>query len=84
MLLSVQTFMESIPFETQPSVIYVLRYKRTQEASPSWRDSLSQPLRDIGVKVTLVARPLITLVDQKMCGCERGAFTSRTRVYSGT
>jgi hypothetical protein len=36
------------------------------------------------VKVTLVARPLLTPVAQKLCRCEHGLFTSRTCVHSRT
>jgi hypothetical protein len=38
--------------------------------------------RDTGVKVTPVARPLITPVAQKLSMCERGVFTSRICVHS--
>jgi hypothetical protein len=40
-------------------------------------------LRDTRVKVTLVARPLLTPVAQKLCRCEH-VLTSRTCVHSRT
>jgi hypothetical protein len=36
------------------------------------------------VKVTLIARPLITPVAQKLCWCKHGVFTSRTCIHSQT
>jgi hypothetical protein len=46
-------------------------------------DSPSLP-RDTRVKVTLVARPLLTSVTQKLCRCEHGVYASRTCVHSRT
>jgi hypothetical protein len=39
---------------------------------------------DTRVKVTLVARPLLTSDARKLCWCENGLFTSGTCVHSGT
>jgi hypothetical protein len=46
-------------------------------------DSANIP-HDTRVQVTFVARPLLTLLAQKLCRCERGVFASRIRVHSRT
>jgi hypothetical protein len=43
---------------------------------------LSKHPRGIRVKVTLVARPLLTQVAQKLCTCEHDVFMSKTCVCS--
>jgi hypothetical protein len=42
------------------------------------------PSRDTQVKVTLVARPLLSIVAQELCRCEHGVFTNRTSIHSRT
>jgi hypothetical protein len=48
-------------------------------STPGVIDCLSLS-RDTRVNVTLVARPLLTTVAQKLCRCEHGLLTSRTSV----
>jgi hypothetical protein len=52
-----------------------------RQALPSLLDFPNLPC-DIRVKVTLVARPLLTSVAQKLCRWKHGVFTSRTCVHS--
>jgi hypothetical protein len=56
--------------------------KIKSEAGPPPCNRLSP--RDTRVKVTLVARPLLTTAAQKLCRCEHSVFTSRTCVHSRT
>jgi hypothetical protein len=58
--------------------------KIKSEAGPTSCNWLSQPPHDTRVKVTLVIRPLLTPVVQKLCRCEHGVFTSRACVHSRT
>jgi hypothetical protein len=44
---------------------------------PTKMKSGAGPPSDTRVKVTLVARPLLTPVAQKLCRCEHGVFMSR-------
>jgi hypothetical protein len=39
-------------------------------------------LRDTRIRVSFVARPLLTPVARKLCGCEHDVFTSRMCVHS--
>jgi hypothetical protein len=54
------------------------------EASPPHVIDSSNLRRGVRVKVTLVARLLLTPVEQKLCRRERGIFTSRMCVHSRT
>jgi hypothetical protein len=58
-----------------PSTITYHGTKMKSEACPPPCNRLSQPPRDSRVKVTLVARPLLMPVAQKICRCEHGVFT---------
>jgi hypothetical protein len=60
---------------------HVRRTKLNQkQAHPRVTHSPNLP-RETRVKVTLVARPLLTSVAQKLCRCEHGVFTGRTCVH---
>jgi hypothetical protein len=75
-------YIQGVPFKTQPKNNHYYGKKlNKQQALPRVTDSPNLPC-DIRVKVTLVARPLLTPVAQKLCGCEHGLFTSRTCVHS--
>jgi hypothetical protein len=57
--------------------------KSEADTSPYNRSSQHPPLHhDTLVKVTLVARPLLTPVAQKLCRCEHYVFTSGTCAHS--
>jgi hypothetical protein len=65
-----------------PTTIMYNGTKIKSEAGPPPCNRLSQPHRDTRVKVTLVARPLLTQGAQKLCTWERGVFTNRTCIHS--
>jgi hypothetical protein len=68
---------QNVPLETQPTTITYHSTKiRLQVGPPYVADSPNHP-RDTRIKVTLVARPLLTPVAQNLCRCEHGVFTSR-------
>jgi hypothetical protein len=71
---------QSVPFKTQPSNNHVLRHNQKQ-VHHRVIDSPNLP-RDSRVKITPVARPLLTPVAKKLRRCEHGVFTSRTCVHS--
>jgi hypothetical protein len=74
-----------LPIKTQPNNNHC-DTKMKSEAGPPLCDRLSQlPPRDTRVKVTLVARPLLTLIAHKLCRWEHDVFTSRRAcAQSGT
>jgi hypothetical protein len=75
----------SLPFKTQTNCNHVLRYRNEIRIRSTPRVTLSPKLpRDTRVKVSLVARPLLTPVARKLCRYEHGVFISRTRVHSRT
>jgi hypothetical protein len=74
---------QSVPFKTLPNNNHVLRYKN-KIISRSPRVILSNLFLGTRVKVTLVARPLLTPVSQKLCRCKHCVFKSRTCVRSRT
>jgi hypothetical protein len=67
--------------KTQLGNNHVLRYQNEfrKRFTPCSRLCLTP---DTGVKVTLVARPMLTLVAQTVCRCEHGVFPGRTSVHS--
>jgi hypothetical protein len=66
----------------QQSRITVQKWNHKQCLLP--RNRCSNLPRDTQVWVTLVARPLLTPVAQKLYKCEHGVFTSKTCVHSRT
>jgi hypothetical protein len=70
-----------------PTTITYCGTKMKSAAGPPPCNRLFQPLpwhssQGHSVKVTLVARPLLTPAAHKLCRCELGTFTSRTCVHS--
>jgi hypothetical protein len=68
---------------SKPKTIMYYGTKTKSDTDPPSCSRLSQPPLDTRNKVTLVARPLLTPVAQKLSMCEHGLFTIRTCVHSG-
>jgi hypothetical protein len=60
---------------------YMIKKWNQEQAHSHVIDSTNLP-SDIRVKVTLVARPLLKTVAQKLCSREHGVFSSRSCVHS--
>jgi hypothetical protein len=67
---------QCIPFNMQPNN-HVLRYKNQISISSEFR-------RDTQLKVTVVDRPVLTPVAEKLWTCEHGVFASRMCFHSRT
>jgi hypothetical protein len=77
-------YTQCAPFERNPTTItYYGTEINQKQVHPRVVDSPNDT-RNTRVKVTLVARPLLTLAARKLCMCEHGVFTSRTCVHSRT
>jgi hypothetical protein len=61
---------QSETLKTQPNHSHVRRYKIKSEVGPSRVIDYDNLPRDTGVKVTLVARSLLTPAAQKLCRCK--------------
>jgi hypothetical protein len=73
---------QHVQFEPNPTTVTYYGKKWNQkQVHPCVIDSPNLP-RATRVTVTLVARPLLTLVAQNLCICEHGAFTSTTCLHS--
>jgi hypothetical protein len=71
--------------KSNPTTITYYGTTMKSEADPPLCNRLSQPSPvTLEKKITLVARPLITPVAQKLCRCEYGVFTNRTSVHYRT
>jgi hypothetical protein len=71
------------------NLLFKTQQKSRNTVQKSNKEQVHRRLRDFPnlppatqVNVTLVARPLLTPVAQKLCRCEHGVFMSRTYVYS--
>jgi hypothetical protein len=71
--------LDSVQFKTQPNNHHLLRHKKLNQKQVQTHiiDFPKLP-RDTQVKVTLVAKPLLTPVMQKLCRYEQCVFTRMT------
>jgi hypothetical protein len=65
----------------QPKEVTYYDKEFKSEAGPPPSNRQPNPLQYARVKITLVARPLLTLVAQKLCRCEHGVFINKTCVH---
>lgn len=79
-----RTEIQDVPFKMQPIIRHIIRHKMKWATGLPLCNRLSDLSCNTRVRVTLVARPLLTQVAQKLCIWKHGVMPSRTCVLSRT